>query len=82
MGEIRMYSEARTDYDCEVTGLPAERWSEAVFKIGDEEIVFEVSVEKDIIVAIMADENTTWKGTLTGLKQLIKNSLSPHGRVG
>ena len=80
MGEIRMYTETRTDYDCEVTGLPAERWAEAVFKIGDEEIVFEVSVEKDIIVAIMADENTTWKGTLTGLKQLIKNSLTTSGR--
>ncbi len=34
MAEIRMYSETRTDYDCEATGLPAERWAEAVFKIG------------------------------------------------
>lgn len=75
MGDIRMYSEMRTDYDCEVTGLPAERWGEAVFKIDEEELVFEVSVEKNIIVAIMVDENTTWKGTLTGLKQLIKSSL-------
>jgi len=75
MEEIRMYAEARTDYDCEATGLPAERWGEAVFKIGDEEIVFEVSVEKDVIVGIMLDENTTWKGTLTGLRQLITNAL-------
>ena len=75
MGDIRMYSEVRTDYDCEATGLPAERWGEAVFKIDEAEIVFEVSVEKDIIVAIMVDENTTWKGTLAGLKQLIKSSL-------
>jgi hypothetical protein len=74
MGEIRMAVEARTDYDCESTGLPAERWGEAVFKIGDEEIVFEVSVEKDIIVAIMLDESTTWKGTLAGLGELIKGS--------
>lgn len=75
MGEIRMEVEARTDYDCEVTGLPAERWGESVFKIGEEEIVFEVSLEKDIIVAIMLDETTTWKGTLTGLRELIKSSL-------
>lgn len=74
MGEIRMAVEARTDYDCEATGLPAERWGEAVFNIGDEEIVFEVSVEKDVVVAIMLDENTTWKGTLTGLRELIKGS--------
>lgn len=75
MGEIRMAVEARTDYDCEATGLPAERWGEAVFKIDDDEIVFEVSVEKDVIVAIMLDENTTWKGTLTGLRELIKSTL-------
>ncbi len=75
MGEIRMTVEARTDYDCETTGIPAERWGEAVFKIGDEEIVFEVSVEKNITVAMMLDETTTWKGTLTGLRQLIKSTL-------
>ena len=75
MGEIRMTTEARTDYDCETTGLPAERWGEAVFKIGDEEIVIEVSVEKDVIVSMMVDEKTTWRGTLTGLKQLIRSTL-------
>ena len=75
MGEIRMTAEIRTDYDCEATGFPAERWGEAVFKIKDQELVFEVSVEKDIIVAIMVDEQTTWKGTLTGLKQLIKDAI-------
>jgi hypothetical protein len=77
MEQIRMTAEVRTDYDCDVTGLPAQRWGEAVFKIGDEELVFEVSVEKNIIVSIMADENTTWKGTLTGLKQLIKSAIKP-----
>ncbi|MFH0728507.1 MAG: hypothetical protein V2B19_19485 [Pseudomonadota bacterium] len=76
MEEIRMTAEVRTDYECEATGLPAQRWGEAVFKIGEEEIVFEVSVEKSIIVSIMADENTTWKGTLAGLKQLIKTALT------
>ncbi len=46
MGDIRMTGEIRTDYDCEVAGLPAERWGEAVFKVNDEEIVLEISVEK------------------------------------
>jgi hypothetical protein len=62
MAEIRMTGEMRTDYDCETTGLPAERWAEAVFQIGDEELVLEVSVEQDVIVAIMAGENAAWKG--------------------
>ena len=75
MGEIRMTAEVRTDYDCETTGLPAERWGEAVFKIGDEEIVIEVSVEKDVMVSMMVDEKTTWRGTLKGLKQLIRSTL-------
>ena len=72
MSEIRMTGEIRTDYDCETSGLPAERWGEAVFKIGDEEIVFEISVEKSIIIAIMLGNDTAWKGTLEGLKKLLK----------
>jgi len=72
MAEIRMTAELRTDYDCETTGLPAERWAEAVFQIGDAEIVLEVSVEKDVIVAIMAGEDAAWKGTLEGLKKILK----------
>jgi hypothetical protein len=72
MGEIRMTGEVRTDYDCESSGLPAERWGEAVFKIGKDEIVLEVSVEKDIIVAIMLGEDAMWKGTYKGLKMLLK----------
>ena len=39
MGQIRMTGELRTDYECEASGLPAERWTEAVFKIGEEEII-------------------------------------------
>ncbi|MDD4650455.1 MAG: hypothetical protein PHO79_10675 [Desulfoplanes sp.] len=74
MADIRMTAEVRTDYDCETKGMPAERWGEAVFNIGEQELVFEVSVEKDVIVAIMLDEQTTWKGTLTGLRQLIVDS--------
>ena len=76
MSEIRMYGEIRTDFDCETTGLPAERWGESVFKIGDEEIVLEVSVEKDIIVALMVSDDAVWKGTLQGLKQLLKGEIN------
>ncbi len=61
MAEIRMTAELRTDYDCETTGLPAERWAEAVFQIGDAEIVLEVSVEKDVIVE--------------GLKKILKGEM-------
>jgi hypothetical protein len=75
MSDIRMTGEMRTDYDCETTGLPAERWAEAVFKIEDEEIILEVSVEKDIIVAVMAGEDAVWKGTLKGLKKLLKGEI-------
>jgi len=75
MSEIRMTGELRTDYDCEAIGFPAERWGEAVFKIDEEEIVLEVSVEADVIVSIMAGEGAIWKGTLKGLKQLLKGEI-------
>jgi hypothetical protein len=76
MSEIQMTGEIRTDYDCEATGMPAQRWAEAVFQIGKEEIVLEVSVEKNIIVSIMAGEDAVWKGTLKGLKELLKREIS------
>ena len=76
MTDIRMTGEIRTDYDCELTGLPAERWGEAVFLIGDEEIIMEVSVEKDVIIAIMAGDDAVWKGTLAGLKKLLKSEVA------
>jgi len=75
MSEIRMYGEIRTDYDCETTGLPAERWGEAVFKVGDEDIALEVSVEENVIVSIMAGDDTMWKGTLEGLKKMLKGEI-------
>jgi len=81
MSDIRMTGEIRTDYDCETSGLPAERWGEAVFKIGDEEIVFEVSIEKSIIIAIMLGEDTAWKGTLEGLKTLLKSEITSKQTV-
>jgi len=76
MGKIRMTGEIRTDYDCESTGLPAERWAEAVFKIGDEDIILEVSVEKDIVIGLMVGDATSWRGTLEGLKKALKGEIS------
>ena len=40
-------------------------------------IAIEVSVEKDVIVAIMAGESAVWKGTLKGLKALLVGSIQP-----
>ena len=71
MGGIRMTGEIRTDYDCETSGLPAERWAEAVFKIGDEEVVMEISVEKDVIVSIIPTRQ--WRPS---------KSFSPNKAVG
>jgi hypothetical protein len=70
-----MYGEIRTDYDCETTGLPAEKWGEAVFKVGEEDIVLEVSVEENVIVSIMAGDDAMWKGTLEGLKKMLKGEI-------
>jgi hypothetical protein len=81
MSEIRMTGELRTDYDCEANGLPAERWAEAVFKVGGEEIVLEISVEKDVIVAIMVGEEAAWKGTLAGLKQILRGEIKAKQRT-
>jgi hypothetical protein len=75
MTEIRLIGEIRTDYDCEISGLPAERWAESVFRIGEEEIVLEVSVEKDVIIGIMIGEDIGWRGTLEGLKKTLKGEI-------
>jgi len=77
MSDIRMTTEMRTDYDCETTGMPAERWGEAVFTVGDQELVIEVSVEKDSIVAVMAGEDAVWKGTLAGFRRLLQGGVAP-----
>jgi len=75
MDEIGMTGELRTDHDCEISGIPSKHWGEAVFKIGDEEIVLEISVEEKTIVAISAGEEAVWKGTLEGLKMLLKGEI-------
>jgi hypothetical protein len=75
MSEIGMTGEIRTDYDSEITGIPARQWGEAVFKIGDEELVMEVSLEDKPIVALMAGEEAVWKGSFEGLKLLLRGEI-------
>ncbi|MCP4567221.1 MAG: hypothetical protein GY841_06550 [FCB group bacterium] len=75
MSEVRMTGEIRTDLDKEFTDIPAEKWGEAVFNIDGEEIVMEISVEDKVIVALMAGEEAVWKGTLEGLKMLLRGEI-------
>jgi hypothetical protein len=32
----------------------------------------EVSVEKDVVIAVMAGENAAWRGTLKGFKKFLR----------
>ena len=61
-----------------VTGLPAERWGEAVFTVEGQELAIEVSGEKDVIVAVMAGEDAMWKGTLEGFKRLLRSGVAKN----
>ncbi len=75
MSDVRMTGEMKTDFDCEVTGMPAKRFGEAAFTIGDEEIVMEISVEKSVMVALMAGDDAQWKGTLEGFKKFLRGEI-------
>lgn len=75
MAEIRAVGEMRTDLDQEATDLKAERWAEAVFTIADEELVLEISVEENVMVAIMVGDDAQWKGTLEGLKKFLRGEI-------
>jgi hypothetical protein len=74
MGEIKMTGEMRTDYDCEAVGLPAEMWAECLFKIeGEEQIHLEIMVEEKLVIHLIVG-GVEWKGSLQGLKQILKQS--------
>ena len=75
MPEIGMTGELRTDLDHEYADIPARQWGEAVFNIGGEEIVMEISIEDKVIVALMAGEDAVWKGTIDGLKMLLRGEI-------
>ena len=74
MSEIKMTAEVRTDYDCEVIGLPAEMWAECLFKIeGEDDFHFELIAEKNPVIHLVIGD-VQWKGTLKGLKELLKQN--------
>ena len=75
MPESRMTGEIRTDMEVEHTDLPAAQWGEAVFTVGGEEIVIEISVEDKVVVALQAGEDAVWKGTMEGLKMLLRGEI-------
>lgn len=75
MSEPAMTGEIRTDRDIEFVDLAADKWGEAVFIVNGEEIVMEISVEDKVIVALMAGEDAVWKGTLEGLKMLLRGEI-------
>lgn len=75
MSDIKFTAELRTDFDCEITKIPARQYAETVFNIDGEELVMEISAEEKVIVAIMAGEEAVWKGTLEGLKKLLTGEI-------
>lgn len=75
MSEPGMTGEIRTDMDREYSDIPARQWGEAVFNIGGEELVMEISLENKPVVALMAGEDAVWKGTLEGLKMLLRGEI-------
>ena len=75
MSDIRVKGELRTDFECEATNFPAKHWAEAVFNVDGEEIVLEISAEEKVIVAVSVGEDAVWKGTLEGLKMLLKGEI-------
>ena len=75
MSDIELKGELRTDMDCEVSGLPAKRWAEMVLKVGDEEVVVEISLEEKPMLAVMAGEEAVWKGSLEGFKLLLRGEI-------
>lgn len=75
MNDIGMTAELKTDLDCEIKGIPAGKYGEAVFNIDGEELAMEVSIEDKIIVALMAGDDAVWKGTFEGLKMLLRGEI-------
>ncbi len=74
MSDMRMTAEIRTDFDCEVLGLPSEMWAECVMRIEDsDDFHFEIIAEKRPVIHLVIGD-VQWKGTIEGLKILLKNA--------
>lgn len=72
MSDIQMVAEIRTDFDCEVVGLPCEMWAECLMKITDsDDFHFEIIAEKKPVIHIIIGD-VQWKGTIEGLKNLLQ----------
>ena len=73
MGQIRMTGEIRTDYDCEIGGLPAERWAEAVFKIGEEEIQIVYKVNPQLTLKNSTNDNLQhcWRRDISTISEYL-----------
>ena len=71
MSEIQMVAEIRTDFDCEVVGLPSEMWAECIMKINNsDDFHFEIIAEKKPVIHMIIGD-VQWKGTIEGLKKLL-----------
>jgi hypothetical protein len=75
MNKTTATGEIRTDCDIEYADLPIKQWAETVINIDGEELVMEVILEDKVIVALMAGEDAVWKGTLEGLKMLLRGEI-------
>jgi len=76
LDQIKLRGELRTDLDCEIANIPGDKYAEAVLTIGDEELAMEVSIEDKIMVALMAGDDAVFKGSLDGLKKLLRGEIS------
>lgn len=74
MTDIQMSCEIRTDFDCEVVGLPSEMWAECLMKIeNSDDFYFEIIAEKNPVIHIVIGD-VQWKGTIQGPKELLKSN--------
>ncbi len=74
MSDVQMVTEVRTDYDCEVVGLPSEMWAECQMTIEDsDDFHFEIIAEKRPVIHIVIGD-VQWKGTIEGLKNLLRDN--------
>ncbi len=74
MNEIPMTTEIRTDFDCEVVGIPSEMVTECQVKIQDSDgFHFEIIAEKNPVIHLIIGD-VQWKGTIYGLKKLLEQN--------
>ena len=56
--------------------FPRNAGQRLFFQVNGQEIIMEVSVEKDVTIGIIVgDESAMWKGTLAGLQQIFRGEI-------